>query len=255
MRQADEAYLLGPPPSAESYLQMDKIIAIARASKAQVCLLPRTFIRVMFNNTMQQAIHPGYGFLSENAAFAEKVSSSGLTFIGPPTQAIIDMGSKSASKKIMEDANVPVVPGYWGSNQDPSHLKSEAVKMGFPVLIKAVKGGGGKGMRIVLNEEEFFEMLESSKREARKSFGDDNVLVEKYITRPRYTLNLFLPSFKTNMRMTNRHIEVQVFADTLGNAVYLFERDCSVQRRHQKVLEEAPAVRYFSLFVNLAFAT
>ncbi|KAI9348742.1 carbamoyl-phosphate synthase L chain, ATP binding domain-containing protein [Zopfochytrium polystomum] len=202
VQMADEAYLIGPAASAESYLRMDKIIDVAKRSGAQ-------------------GIHPGYGFLSENAQFAETVASAGLTFIGPPAQAIIDMGSKSASKEIMIQANVPVVPGYHGDEQGVQFLKEQANAMGYPVLIKAVKGGGGKGMRIVTKAEEFEEMLESSRREAIKSFGDDKVLVEKYIVRPR-------------------HVEVQVFADTLGNAVYLFERDCSVQRRHQKVLEEAP---------------
>ncbi|KAJ3099277.1 Methylcrotonoyl-CoA carboxylase subunit alpha, mitochondrial [Phlyctochytrium planicorne] len=200
---ADEAYLIGPAASAESYLRMDKIIDVAKRSGAQ-------------------AIHPGYGFLSENAGFADLVTKSDLSFIGPPPQAIIDMGSKSASKEIMIEAGVPVVPGYHGEEQSPQFLKKEADKMGYPVLIKAVKGGGGKGMRIVESAAEFDEMLESSRREAIKSFGDDKVLVEKYIVRPR-------------------HVEVQVFADKLGNAVYLFERDCSVQRRHQKILEEAPA--------------
>ncbi|KAJ3040337.1 Methylcrotonoyl-CoA carboxylase subunit alpha, mitochondrial [Rhizophlyctis rosea] len=197
---ADEAYNIGPPPSAESYLDMSKILSVAKLSKAQ-------------------AIHPGYGFLSENASFAEEVTKAGLVFIGPPVQAIIDMG---ASKNIMQKAKVPVVPGYHGENQAVEHLKAEADKMGYPVLIKAIKGGGGKGMRIVDKPEDFELMLESSRREAIKSFGDDKVLVEKYLVRPR-------------------HVEVQVFADTKGNAVYLFERDCSVQRRHQKVLEEAPA--------------
>ncbi|KAH6570365.1 hypothetical protein BASA61_009203 [Batrachochytrium salamandrivorans] len=203
VQMADEAYCIGPASSADSYLRMDKILDVARRTKSM-------------------AIHPGYGFLSENSGFAEAVATSGMTFIGPPAQAIIDMGSKSASKYIMQDAKVPVVPGYHGDNQEPEYLKSEADKMGYPVLIKAVKGGGGKGMRIVPNANDFQLMLESSRREATKSFGDDNVLVEKYITRPR-------------------HVEVQVFADKFGNAVYLFERDCSVQRRHQKVLEEAPA--------------
>ncbi|KAJ3345265.1 hypothetical protein HDU83_004251 [Entophlyctis luteolus] len=203
VKMADEAYCIGPAPSSESYLRMDKIIQVAERTGAQ-------------------AIHPGYGFLSENSAFAEQVSKANLVFIGPPAQAIVDMGSKSASKEIMTAAGVPCVPGYHGTNQDPSFLKSEANKMGYPVLIKAVKGGGGKGMRIVTREEDFLEMLESSKREATKSFGDDAVLVEKYIVRPR-------------------HVEVQIFADTHGNAVYLFERDCSVQRRHQKIIEEAPA--------------
>ncbi|KAJ3223675.1 Methylcrotonoyl-CoA carboxylase subunit alpha, mitochondrial [Clydaea vesicula] len=182
---ADEAWNIGPAASSESYLRMDKIIQVAKDSGAQ-------------------AIHPGYGFLSENSDFAKKVTDSGLTFIGPP------------------NANVPVVPGYHGENQEPEFLKKKADSMGYPVLIKAIKGGGGKGMRIVEKSEDFMMMLESSKREAMKSFSDDKVLVEKYLTVPR-------------------HVEVQVFADKLGNAVYLFERDCSVQRRHQKVLEEAPA--------------
>ncbi|RKO90559.1 methylcrotonoyl-coenzyme A carboxylase 1 [Blyttiomyces helicus] len=203
VQMADEAYLIGPAASAESYLKMEKIINVAKASGAQ-------------------AIHPGYGFLSENASFAEAVTDSGIEFIGPPVKAIIDMGSKSASKYIMEAANVPVVPGYHGADQSIELLKSEAGKMGYPVLIKAIKGGGGKGMRIVEKAEDFELMLESAKREAMKSFSDDKVLVEKYIVRPR-------------------HVEVQVFADKAGNAVYLFERDCSVQRRHQKILEEAPA--------------
>ncbi|KAI9146182.1 carbamoyl-phosphate synthase L chain, ATP binding domain-containing protein [Paraphysoderma sedebokerense] len=202
VKMADEAYLLGPAPSAESYLRMDKIIDIAKRTGAQ-------------------AIHPGYGFLSENADFADLLAKEQLTFIGPPAQAIIDMGSKSASKNIMQKANVPVVPGYHGSNQDPKFLKEQASKIGFPVLIKAIKGGGGKGMRIVESESDFDMMLESAKREAQKSFGDDRVLVEKYLVTPR-------------------HVEVQVFADKLGNAVHLFERDCSVQRRHQKIIEEAP---------------
>ncbi|KAI8827234.1 carbamoyl-phosphate synthase L chain, ATP binding domain-containing protein [Fimicolochytrium jonesii] len=203
VQMADEAFCIGPAPSADSYLRMDKIIEVAKQTGAQ-------------------AIHPGYGFLSENAGFAEKVTNAGLTFIGPPVQAIVDMGSKSASKIIMENAKVPCVPGYHGTDQAPEKLKTEAKRIGYPVLIKAIKGGGGKGMRIVDKEEDFQEMLDSAKRESMKSFGDDAVLVEKYLVRPR-------------------HVEVQVFADTQGNAVYLFERDCSVQRRHQKVLEEAPA--------------
>ncbi|RUS18882.1 LOW QUALITY PROTEIN: hypothetical protein BC937DRAFT_88215 [Endogone sp. FLAS-F59071] len=203
VKMADEAYLIGPAPSAQSYLNVDKILAVARASEAQ-------------------AIHPGYGFLSENADFADRVKAENLVFIGPSGDAMRSMGSKSESKFIMEAASVPVVPGYHGSNQDPSFLKSEAVKIGYPVLIKAVKGGGGKGMRIVRSPDEFDEMLASSRRESIKSFGDDAVLVEKYLVRPR-------------------HVEVQVFADEHGNYVHLFERDCSVQRRHQKVIEEAPA--------------
>jgi len=203
VRRADEAYLIGPAASKESYLVMEKIIGVAKKSGAQ-------------------AIHPGYGFLSENAIFADICKKEGVTFIGPPPQAIRDMGSKSASKIIMTKAGVPVVPGYHGEDQSNKKLKEEADKIGYPVLIKAIMGGGGKGMRIVLKPEDFEAMLESSRSEARNSFGDDKVLVEKYLIKPR-------------------HVEVQVFADTLGNAVYLFERDCSVQRRHQKILEEAPA--------------
>ncbi|KCV71444.1 hypothetical protein H696_02391 [Fonticula alba] len=202
-RLADEAYHIGPSPSADSYLRSDRILEVAAKTGAQ-------------------AIHPGYGFLSENAAFAELCSSRGITFIGPPPQAIRDMGSKSASKRIMSEAGVPVVPGYHGDNQDDAHLAAEAEAIGFPVLIKAVMGGGGKGMRIVERAEDFPEALESARRESRNSFADDRVLVEKYLQRPR-------------------HVEVQVFGDTLGNVVHLHERDCSVQRRHQKVIEEAPA--------------
>lgn len=200
---ADEAYEIGPAPSNESYLNLKKIIQIAKQSNAQ-------------------AIHPGYGFLSENASFAEAVESADLVFIGPPAQAIRDMGSKSASKNIMTSAKVPVIPGYHGENQDDEFLLEQADKIGYPVLIKAVSGGGGKGMRIVEHRDDFFESLESSRRESLKSFNDDRVLVEKYLTTPR-------------------HVEVQIFADKFGNAVHLFERDCSVQRRHQKILEEAPA--------------
>lgn len=199
---ADEAYCIGPASSSKSYLNVDKILEVAHLTKAQ-------------------AIHPGYGFLSENSSFADRVAKEGLEFIGPPSSAIVAMGSKSASKDIMIAAGVPVVPGYHGSNQDSTFLHKQASNMGYPVLIKAVKGGGGKGMRIVHTSEEFQEMLQSSRREATKHFSDDVVLIEKYITRPR-------------------HVEVQVFADKSGNAVYLFERDCSVQRRHQKILEEAP---------------
>ncbi|KAF7725493.1 Methylcrotonoyl-CoA carboxylase subunit alpha, mitochondrial [Apophysomyces ossiformis] len=200
---ADESYLIGPAPSAQSYLNIDKIMQVAKLSGAQ-------------------AIHPGYGFLSENADFADRVKSEKLAFIGPSGDAMRSMGSKSESKYIMEAAGVPVVPGYHGQNQDVKFLKEQAEKIGYPVLIKAVKGGGGKGMRIVRSPSEFEEMLESSKNESIKSFGDDVVLIEKYLERPR-------------------HVEVQVFADQHGNAVHLFERDCSVQRRHQKVIEEAPA--------------
>jgi 3-methylcrotonyl-CoA carboxylase alpha subunit len=199
----DEAVLIGPAAAKDSYLRGDKILEVAKATGAQ-------------------AIHPGYGFLSENAEFAEAVAAAGLVFIGPPGSSMRAMGSKSAAKQLMEGANVPLVPGYHGDNQDPELLQSEANRIGYPVLLKASAGGGGKGMRVVERSEDFQAALASCKREAISSFGDDKVLVEKYLTRPR-------------------HIEIQVFADTLGNCVYLHERDCSVQRRHQKVLEEAPA--------------
>ncbi len=199
----DEGYRLGPPPPRESYLDADAIIAIARKTGAQ-------------------AIHPGYGFLSENELFAAACARSGLVFIGPSPTAIAAMGSKSAAKRIMGAAKVPLVPGYHGDDQDPKLLGREAAKIGFPVLIKATAGGGGKGMKIVERADEFAAALASAQREASTSFGDDRMLIEKYLTAPR-------------------HIEIQVFADTHGNAVHLFERDCSVQRRHQKVLEEAPA--------------
>lgn len=200
---ADEAVRIGPAAATESYLLGAKIIEAALSTGAQ-------------------AVHPGYGFLSENAGFADACAAAGLTFIGPPADAIRAMGSKSEAKALMEKASVPLVPGYHGADQDPALLASEAEKIGFPVLIKASAGGGGKGMRIVRTAVEFSAALESARREAASSFGDERILVEKYLTAPR-------------------HIEVQVFADSLGNAVYLFERDCSVQRRHQKVVEEAPA--------------
>ncbi|QDZ30006.1 acetyl/propionyl/methylcrotonyl-CoA carboxylase subunit alpha [Noviherbaspirillum sp. UKPF54] len=199
----DEAVLIGPAPAKESYLRADKIIEVALATGAQ-------------------AIHPGYGFLSENEDFAEACAKAGLVFIGPPASAIRAMGSKSAAKALMEKAGVPLVPGYHGDNQDADFLHEQADRIGYPVLLKASAGGGGKGMRIVEKSAQFKAALESCKREAINSFGDDKVLVEKYLTRPR-------------------HIEIQVFADGRGDCVYLFERDCSVQRRHQKVLEEAPA--------------
>ena len=199
----DEAVLIGPPPAKESYLRADRIIEAALATSAQ-------------------AIHPGYGFLSENEDFAEACAKAGLIFIGPPASAIRAMGSKSAAKALMEKAGVPLVPGYHGDNQDADFLQEQADGIGYPVLLKASAGGGGKGMRIVEKGVDFKAALASCKREAINSFGDDKVLVEKYLTRPR-------------------HIEIQVFADTRGDCVYLFERDCSVQRRHQKVLEEAPA--------------
>ena len=199
----DEAVYIGASSPKESYLRWEKIIETALATGAQ-------------------AIHPGYGFLSENDAFATACQTAGLVFIGPPASAIQAMGLKAESKQLMEKAGVPLVPGYHGANQDPVFLQGQADGMGYPVLIKASAGGGGKGMRIVDKSGDFAASLASCKREAINSFGDDAVLIEKYVQRPR-------------------HIEIQVFGDTQGNYVYLFERDCSVQRRHQKVLEEAPA--------------
>ena len=203
VRLADEAVLIGPAAARESYLVIDKIIAAAKQTGAQ-------------------AIHPGYGFLSENEDFCHACDAAGIVFIGPPVSAIHAMGSKSEAKKLMEKAGVPLTPGYHGDNQEPAFLNVQADAIGYPVLIKAAAGGGGKGMRLVERSEDFLDALASCKREAASSFGDDHVLVEKYLTRPR-------------------HIEIQVFGDRFGNVVYLFERDCSVQRRHQKVLEEAPA--------------
>jgi len=202
-RMADQSYCIGPSPSSQSYLDKQKIIDVAIASNA--C-----------------AIHPGYGFLSENVEFAQMCANHNIIFIGPKADAIRDMGIKSTSKTIMSAAGVPVVPGYHGDNQDDKYLLEEAIKIGFPVMIKAVRGGGGKGMRIALQEKDFIQELESARREAMKSFGDQAMLIEKFVPNPR-------------------HIEVQVFGDSFGNFVYLFERDCSVQRRHQKIIEEAPA--------------
>jgi len=199
----DEAVHIGGSAPGESYLRWEKIIAAAQATGAQ-------------------AIHPGYGFLSENEEFAQACADAGLVFIGPPASAIKAMGLKAESKRLMETAGVPLVPGYHGSDQSPALLRREADRIGYPVLIKASAGGGGKGMRVVEKSEHFAAALASCKREAITSFGDDAVLIEKYAQRPR-------------------HIEIQVFGDSYGNYVYLFERDCSVQRRHQKVLEEAPA--------------
>ena len=199
----DEAVHIGASSPRESYLLGDRVIAAAKATGAQ-------------------AIHPGYGFLSENESFAQACADAGLVFIGPKPSAIKAMGLKAESKQLMEKAGVPLVPGYHGAGQDPQMLRGEADRIGYPVLIKASAGGGGKGMRIVTKTEEFDASLASCKREAINSFGDDAVLIERYVTRPR-------------------HIEIQVFGDSHGNCVYLFERDCSVQRRHQKVLEEAPA--------------
>ncbi|KAG1690190.1 hypothetical protein DVH05_028264 [Phytophthora capsici] len=203
VKLATEAYRLGPAPASESYLNYHKILEICRQSGAE-------------------AVHPGYGFLSENAAFARACQEAGVEFIGPPVKAIEDMGSKSASKDIMIKAGVPVTPGYHGEDQSFETLKSEAKKIGYPVLIKAVLGGGGKGMRIVDEEKDFQEALEACVREGQASFGDGRVLIEKYLKKPR-------------------HVELQIFGDKHGNVIHLFERDCSVQRRHQKVLEEAPA--------------
>ena len=199
----DEAVHIGGSAPKDSYLRWERIIEAAKATGAQ-------------------AIHPGYGFLSENEDFAKACADAGLVFVGPPASAINAMGLKAESKRLMEQAQVPLVPGYHGADQDPGMLQREADRIGYPVLIKASAGGGGKGMRAVDKAEDFAAALESCKREAINSFGDDAVLVEKYVQRPR-------------------HIEIQVFGDTHGNCVYLFERDCSVQRRHQKVLEEAPA--------------
>jgi 3-methylcrotonyl-CoA carboxylase alpha subunit len=199
----DESVHIGGSAPKDSYLRWERIIEAAKATGAQ-------------------AVHPGYGFLSENEDFAKACAAAGLVFIGPPASAIQAMGLKAESKQLMEKAGVPLVPGYHGANQDPTMLQREADAIGYPVLIKASAGGGGKGMRAVDKAADFAEALASCKREAINSFGSDAVLIEKYVQRPR-------------------HIEIQVFGDTLGNYVYLFERDCSVQRRHQKVLEEAPA--------------
>ena len=200
---ADEAFLLGPAPSSESYLRGDKILEIALKSGAQ-------------------AIHPGYGFLSENTEFANACEANNIAFIGPPASAIAAMGSKSAAKEIMLQADVPLVPGYHGADQNPALLKAEAEKCGFPLLLKAIAGGGGKGMRVVNNIGEFDAALAAAQRESQNAFGNPDMLIERYLTKPR-------------------HVEIQVFCDKQGNGVYLAERDCSVQRRHQKVIEEAPA--------------
>jgi 3-methylcrotonyl-CoA carboxylase alpha subunit len=206
VQMADEAFLLGPAPSKDSYLRADKILAIAKQSGAE-------------------AIHPGYGFLSENEDFAKACADAGVVFIGPPVPAIAAMGSKSAAKEIMSKAGVPLVPGYHGDNQDETFLATEANRIGYPLLLKAAYGGGGKGMKVVWQASEFLEQLHSAKREALNGFGNDKILMERYLTKPR-------------------HVEIQVFADNFGNAVYLHERDCSIQRRHQKVIEEAPAPNF-----------
>ena len=199
----DAAVRIGGPEPRASYLRGDAILEAARATGAQ-------------------AVHPGYGFLSENADFARACAQAGIAFVGPPAESIAAMGSKSAAKALMEQAGVPLVPGYHGENQEPAFLRDQAAALGYPVLIKASAGGGGKGMRVVEEPEAFEAALASCRREAAASFGDDRVLIERYLQRPR-------------------HIEIQVFADAHGNCVHLFERDCSVQRRHQKVIEEAPA--------------
>ena len=203
VRSADEAVHIGPSPVRESYLLGDKIIAAAKQTGAQ-------------------AVHPGYGFLSENAEFAQAVTDAGLIWVGPNPSSITAMGLKDAAKRLMSQAGVPTTPGYLGDDQSPERLKSAADAIGYPVLIKAVAGGGGKGMRKVDNAADFADALLSCQREAASSFGNDQVLLEKWVTNPR-------------------HIEVQVFGDSYGNVVHLFERDCSLQRRHQKVIEEAPA--------------
>ncbi len=200
---ADEAYCVGSAKSSESYLAIDKIIAVAKAAQVH-------------------AIHPGYGFLSENTEFAKACQSNHIIFIGPPIKAIEAMGSKSAAKKIMAQANVPLTPGYHGEEQSCEYLLEQAKQIQFPVMLKASAGGGGKGMRIVHTEADFLDALNAAKREAKGHFNDDKMLIERYVVNPR-------------------HIEIQVFADTHGNCVHLFERDCSIQRRHQKVVEEAPA--------------
>ena len=200
---ADRAIRIGPAPARDSYLDIERIIDAAQRTGAA-------------------AVHPGYGFLSENPEFAEACERAGLIFVGPPASAMRAMGSKAAAKALMEQSGVPLLPGYHGTEQDPDFLADAARHIGFPVVVKAVSGGGGRGMRVVREAAEFAEALSSAKQEGASSFGDDRVLIERYVVRPR-------------------HIEVQVFADTFGNAVHLFERDCSTQRRHQKVIEEAPA--------------
>jgi len=201
--EADAAYCIGPPPAAESYLRAEAVLEAAKAAGAE-------------------AIHPGYGFLSENAAFAEACARAGIVFVGPPAAAIRAMGSKNEAKALMQQAGVPLVPGYHGLEQTADALVAEAHKVGYPLMIKASAGGGGKGMRVVQRQEDFLEGLQAARREAKSAFGDEKVLLERYLAAPR-------------------HIEMQIFRDDHGNAVHLFERDCSSQRRHQKVVEEAPA--------------
>tara|TARA_R110000787_G_scaffold15088_22_gene46506 strand:- start:1544 stop:3532 length:1989 start_codon:yes stop_codon:yes gene_type:complete len=203
VRMADQAHCIGPAASSESYLRGERILDVVKQTGAE-------------------AVHPGYGFLSENESFAKACADAGVVFIGPPTSAIHAMGSKSAAKALMTDAGVPLVPGYHGDEQATEHLKQQAQAIGFPVMIKATAGGGGKGMRVVERAEDFEASLASCQRESRSSFGDDRVLIERYLQRPR-------------------HVEIQIFGDSHGDVIYLHERDCSAQRRHQKVVEEAPA--------------
>jgi 3-methylcrotonyl-CoA carboxylase alpha subunit len=203
VQMADEAIHIGAAPARESYLNISAIIAAAKRAGAE-------------------AIHPGYGFLSENPAFAEACAAAGIIFVGPSAAAMRAMGSKGSAKALMEKAGVPLLPGYHGAEQDAAFLEGEAKRIGFPLVIKAVAGGGGRGMRVVRAAADFADALQSARQEGASAFGDDRVLIERYLERPR-------------------HIEVQVFGDSHGNAVHLFERDCSAQRRHQKVIEEAPA--------------
>ncbi len=203
VQMADEAVHIGPPPSAQSYLLQDKIL--------QACL-----------DTGAQAVHPGYGFLSENAEFCESLAAAGIAFIGPKTRAIEAMGDKITSKKLAEEAEVNTIPGFTGVLRDSEHAVEISNELGYPVMLKATAGGGGKGMRIARNDEECRDGFERATNEARSSFGDDRMFVEKFIEEPR-------------------HIEIQVMADSHGNVVYLNERECSLQRRHQKVIEEAPS--------------
>ncbi|MFM2422886.1 MAG: Acetyl-/propionyl-coenzyme carboxylase alpha chain, partial [Pseudomonadota bacterium] len=203
VKACDEAVHIGPSPATESYLVIGKILSAAKATGAN-------------------AIHPGYGFLSENADLPDACAKAGITFVGPSGAAMRALGGKAAAKEIAIKAGVPVVPGYQGAKQEPKLLEAEATKIGYPVMIKAVAGGGGRGMRLVERAQDFADALASAKREAASAFGNDTVLVEKFVRAPR-------------------HIEVQVFGDTHGNVVHLFERDCSLQRRNQKVIEEAPA--------------
>lgn len=203
VQQADEAHHIGPAASQQSYLSADKIIEVAKRAGCQ-------------------AIHPGYGFLSESVEFAERCQNENIIFMGPPASAIRDMGIKSTSKAIMAAAGVPIINGYHGEDQSDARLLAEADAIGFPLMIKAVRGGGGKGMRIAETASDFMAALQSARTESQKAFGDSSMLLERYVKSPR-------------------HVEVQVFADHYGDAVYLWERDCSVQRRHQKVIEEAPA--------------